>query len=90
MRGNGRTARRPTTEIASLIVLLLAACADRFAVAAEPPVPKAPSGSIPYCALKAMVEGSGEESNAYAILVVLPDDSIQITGFRTQKSHGLR
>ena len=42
---------------------------------------------IPFCTLKAMVEGSGEENNAYAILDVFPDDSIHIGGFRKQKSY---
>ena len=44
---------------------------------------------IPYCTLKAMVEGSGEENSGYAILDVLPDNSIRIKGIRKQKSYGL-
>ena len=43
---------------------------------------------VPYCTLKAMVEGSGEENSGYAILDVLPDNSIRIRGIRKQKSYG--
>lgn len=41
---------------------------------------------VHYCTLRAMVEGSGCENNAYAIMDVLPDDTIRITGFRKQTS----
>lgn len=44
-------------------------------------------GGVRYCTLKAMVEGSGEENSAYAILSVLPDNSVQIRGFRRQESY---
>ena len=44
-------------------------------------------GGVHYVTLAAMVEGSGEENNAYAILDILPDDAIRITGFRKQKSY---
>lgn len=44
-------------------------------------------GGVRYCTLKAMVEGSGEENNAYAILDVLQDNSIRIRGFRKQTSY---
>ncbi len=40
-----------------------------------------------YVTLSAMVEGSGEENNAYAILDVLRNNGIRITGFRKQKSY---
>lgn len=42
------------------------------------------SGGIRYVTLKAMVEGAGPESNAYAILDVLRDDALRLTGFRNQ------
>lgn len=45
-------------------------------------------GGIHYVTLTAMVEGSGEENNAYAVMDVLPGDAIRIKGFRTQKSYG--
>jgi len=41
---------------------------------------------IHYCTLQAIVEGSGPENNAYAMLDILPGDVIRITGFRKQKS----
>ena len=41
---------------------------------------------IPYYALKAMVEGSGRENNAYAIVDILGDGSIAITGYRRAES----
>lgn len=44
-------------------------------------------GGVRYCTLKAMVEGSGAENNAYAILDVLPDNGIHIRGFRKQRSY---
>ena len=45
-------------------------------------------GGLHYCTLSAVVEGSGPENNAYAILDILPGDLIRITGFRKQKSYG--
>ena len=47
-------------------------------------------GGVRYVTLVAMVEGSGEENNAYAILDVLPGNAIRIRGFRRQKSYELR
>ena len=41
---------------------------------------------IHYCTIQAIVEGSGPQNNAYAVLDILPGDSIRITGFRKQKS----
>ena len=45
-------------------------------------------GGIDYVTLAAMVEGSGEENNAYAVMDVLPNDAMRIRGFRKQKSYG--
>ncbi len=42
---------------------------------------------IHYCTLQAIVEGSGPEHNAYAMLDILPGDVVRITGFRKQKSY---
>lgn len=42
---------------------------------------------IPYCTLVAMVEGSGDENNAYSTLTIFPNRSIQVTGFRKQKTY---
>lgn len=44
---------------------------------------------IHYYTLKAMVEGAGEENNSYAIVEVLPDKSIIITGYRKAVSKKL-
>jgi Calcineurin-like phosphoesterase len=44
-------------------------------------------GGIHYCTLSAMIEGSGSENSAYAILHILPGDVIRITGVRKQKSN---
>lgn len=44
---------------------------------------------IHYYALKALVEGSGEENNAYAIVDILPDGAITITGYRKAQSKNL-
>ena len=41
-------------------------------------------GGIHYCTLMAMVEGSGEENNAYALMDLLPGDTLRIKGFRKQ------
>jgi alkaline phosphatase len=43
---------------------------------------------IHYVTLAAMVEGSGQENNAYAVMNILPGDAIRIRGFRRQKSYG--
>ena len=45
------------------------------------------TGGVHYVTLAAMVEGSGEENNAYAILDIFRDETIRITGFRKQKSY---
>ena len=44
-------------------------------------------GKLHYCTLSAVVEGSGPENNAYAMMDILPGDVIRITGFRKQKSY---
>ncbi len=44
-------------------------------------------GGLHYCTLAAVVEGTGAENNAYAVMDVLPNDAIRITGFRKQKSY---
>ncbi len=44
---------------------------------------------IHYYTLKAMVEGPGEENNSYAIVEILPDSSIIITGYRKAVSKQL-
>jgi len=41
---------------------------------------------IHYYTLKAMVEGSGEENNSYAIVEVFPDASLAVTGYRKASS----
>lgn len=43
-------------------------------------------GGIHYCTLVAMVEGSGERNNGYAVLDVLPGGVLRLTGFRRQQS----
>jgi alkaline phosphatase len=42
---------------------------------------------IHYCTIAAMVEGSGEENNAYARLDVLQDGALRIEGFVRQKGY---
>jgi hypothetical protein len=42
-------------------------------------------GGIHYCTLAAMVEGV--DDNAYAVLDILPGDTLHITGFGSQKSY---
>ena len=44
-------------------------------------------GGLHYCTLQAVVEGSGADNNAYAMMEILPGDGIRITGFRKQKSY---
>lgn len=44
-------------------------------------------GGIHYCTLRAMVEGSGPENNGYSLLEITPEGTIQVKGFRKQKSH---
>lgn len=43
-------------------------------------------GGIHYCTLVAMVEGPGPESSGYALLEILPDAGLRLTGFRRQTS----
>jgi alkaline phosphatase len=42
---------------------------------------------IHYCTLAAMIEGSGEENNAYSTLELFKDRSLKLSGFRRQKSY---
>lgn len=42
---------------------------------------------IHYCTLVAMVEGSGEENNAYSVLEIRDDSTITLSGFRKQKNY---
>lgn len=42
---------------------------------------------IHYATLKAMVEGTGVESNGYSVLSVDPQGSLKISGFRTQQNY---
>lgn len=42
---------------------------------------------IHYCTVAAMVEGSGEQNNAFARLDVLPDDVLRVEGFVRQKAY---
>ena len=44
-------------------------------------------GGIHYCTLRAMVEGSGEASNAFAMLEILPRNALRLSGFRMQSSY---
>ena len=44
-------------------------------------------GGIHYCTLAAMIEGSGAENNSYSIMEIAPTGTIQLTGFRQQKSY---
>jgi alkaline phosphatase len=44
-------------------------------------------GGIHYCTLTAMVEGSGMENNAYAVLCIYGDRSLRLEGFRQQKTY---
>lgn len=44
-------------------------------------------GGIHYCTLVAMVEGSGAESNGYALLDIDPDANIRVAGFREQQDY---
>jgi alkaline phosphatase len=42
---------------------------------------------IHYCVFRAMVEGSGEESNGYSVANLFADGSIKIEGFRQQRPY---
>ena len=44
---------------------------------------------IHYCTLAAMIEGSGAEHNAYALMSVFKDGSLKLEGFRQQRSYQL-
>jgi alkaline phosphatase len=44
---------------------------------------------IHYYTLKALVEGSGYDNNAYAIAEILPDGNITITGYHKAQSKQL-
>ncbi len=44
---------------------------------------------IHYCTLAAMIEGSGPENNAYALLSLFRDGTVKLDGFRLQKSYRL-
>jgi predicted phosphodiesterase len=47
-------------------------------------------GGIHYCTMMAMVEGSGRDNNAYAVMDVLPGDLIRVSGLRKQTSYTWR
>ena len=44
-------------------------------------------GGVHYCTLAAVVEGRGQENNAYALVELYPDGSLRIDGFRKQKDY---
>ena len=44
-------------------------------------------GGIHYCTLSAVIEGTGAENNAYAVLDILSGDSLRLTGFHKQTSY---
>lgn len=44
-------------------------------------------GGIHYCTIAAMVEGRGPESNAYALVDILPENTLRVTGFGLQQSY---
>lgn len=44
-------------------------------------------GGIHYCTMVAMIEGSGEQNNAYSVLQIGSNGTLQITGFRKQKDY---
>ncbi len=44
-------------------------------------------GSIHYCTLAAMVEGSGPQNNSYSIMDIEPTGTIRMTGHRRQKGY---
>ncbi len=45
---------------------------------------------VRYVTLTGMVDGSGEENSAYAILDILSNNDFRMRGFRRQKSHDLK
>jgi alkaline phosphatase len=44
-------------------------------------------GGVHYCTLVGMIEGSGAESNGYAVAQVGADGTVVVTGFRKQKGY---
>jgi alkaline phosphatase len=44
---------------------------------------------IHYTVLRAMIEGSGADENGYSLLSIARDGTIQLTGFRRQRSYRL-
>ncbi len=42
---------------------------------------------VHYCTLAAMVEGTGPENNSYAMLCILSDGSLRLSGFRRQNNY---
>ncbi len=44
---------------------------------------------IHYCTFAAVIEGSGEENNAYGIVELYPNGNINVKGFKKQESHKL-
>jgi alkaline phosphatase len=44
-------------------------------------------GGVHYCTLTAVVEGRGQENNAYALVDLYADGSLRIDGFRKQKDY---
>jgi alkaline phosphatase len=44
---------------------------------------------IHYCTLCAVIEGEGEENNAYSELSIYPNGNLQVKGFRRQQSYQL-
>jgi UDP-2,3-diacylglucosamine pyrophosphatase LpxH len=44
-------------------------------------------GGIHYCTLAAMVDGTGEEQNAYSLLEIFPGNVLRVKGFRQQKGY---
>jgi alkaline phosphatase len=47
------------------------------------------TGAVYYCTVAGMAEGAGETNSAYAILDVLADGTLVVTGFRRQESYVL-
>jgi hypothetical protein len=44
-------------------------------------------GGVHYVTLRAMVEGSGAESNGYSMVTASADGTVQLTGYRDQKNY---
>jgi alkaline phosphatase len=47
-------------------------------------------GGIHYCTMRAVVEGSGIESNGYSIVSLYQDGRAAVEGFRAQKNYSMR